>query len=98
MLHKWILLFLFYLLVSSFFLESSLINPDLAPEQLGYEDFAKGRTCFDEEKWEEAIHFLTQAVEKSYKPSFRCSNYLTDEGYESICDDFNEDIQGFETV
>lgn len=96
------LIFFLFLLIPSYFLECSVINPDLAPQILksngldaGYEEFAKGRTYLHEENWEKAIYYLEQAVEKSYKPIFKCSNFLDDEGNCNVCDDYNEDIKGF---
>ena len=54
---KWILFSLFYLCIP-YFLESSLVNPDLTPTYPGYENFTRGRTFFNEENWEEAVHFF----------------------------------------
>jgi tetratricopeptide (TPR) repeat protein len=98
---KWILFSLCYLFMPCLFLESSLINPDFAPELLytdfakGYEDFVKGRSYFDEENREKAIHFFSQAVKKSYKPYFECMNYFDDEGNRTICSGYEEDINGY---
>lgn len=95
MISKAVLFALFALFIPYFFLESSLINPDLAPELPGYEDFTRGRQFFNESDWDKSIHFFSQALQKSEAPWIKCSNYPDEDGYGSICDDFNEDIRGY---
>jgi tetratricopeptide (TPR) repeat protein len=86
---------LFCLFIPYFFLESSIINPDLVSDHPGYEDFIKGRSCFQEENWVEAISFFSQAIEKSHKPFLKCTYYLDEDGYDTPCGDFKEDIRGY---
>lgn len=95
----WVLFFLLW--ISGCLIEASLVNPDLAPELPGYEDFSRGSSYFFEENWEAAVKSFNQAIKQSHKPRFRCSNYLTEEG-DSSCqiveDDVSiniDDLQGF---
>lgn len=74
----WVLFLLLW--ISRCLIEASLVNPDLAPELPGYEDFSRGSSYFFEENWEEAVKSFNQAIKQSHKPRFRCSNYLTEEG------------------
>ncbi len=94
--------FIFLFFLPYVYIHSSLIDPDLAPKLLdpefsaGYDDFAKGRSYFYKENWDEAIHFFSQAVKKSYKPTyFECDNYHDEEGYGIPCKNYNENKKGF---
>lgn len=79
MINRWIFFCLFSLVMPFFFVEASLVNPDLRPRLPGYKDFNKGRAYFNEENWEEAIFFFDQAIKKSKKPLFNCDNFYADE-------------------
>lgn len=91
----YVLLFFAISFFPCIFLDSSIVNPDLAPELPGYDDFFRGRGYFNEKNWDESIHFFTEAIKRSEEPSIACSNYLTRNGCSSVCHYFNEDIKGY---
>lgn len=70
---------LFFLFTQCSNVHSSLINPDLAPDMPGYEDFAEGCRYFEIGNRNKAkIHF-SRAANKSRKPHFYCRNYSNHE-------------------